>query len=149
MLTLTHVERPQPISDLAAGLTDLALELLSKTGVRGDSVEMELETWRALTAELERELELLRVRSSVKEDFHLGGVIEQAIHRAVVRVVGTLEPERSPAEIEARVRPAVASLRVPTDRQAALGRLVPRPQAGRRPLGRSGVVRRLQLTALN
>jgi hypothetical protein len=44
MLQLTHTEPSRPISDLAADLTDLALNLLGKAGIRGDSVEMELET---------------------------------------------------------------------------------------------------------
>jgi hypothetical protein len=149
MLTLTHADRPRPISDLAAGLTDLALELLTKAGIRGDSVEMELETWRALTDEIEHEFDLLQKRSSFKDDFHLGSVIELAVHRAAVRVASEFDPERSPGEIEARVRPGVASLRVPADKRAALERLMPRPPASRRPLGQSGVVRRLQLTALN
>jgi hypothetical protein len=149
MLTLTHAERPRPISDLAAGLADLALELLGKAGVRGDSVEMELEAWRVLADELEHEMDLFQARSSFEDDFHLGGVIEQALHRAVLRVAGEFDPDRNPAEIEALVRPGVASLRVPVDRRAALERLSPRPPVSRRPLGRSGVVRRLQLTPLN
>jgi hypothetical protein len=44
------------IPDLAASLTDSALEALAEAEVRGNSVEMELELWHALTAELEREL---------------------------------------------------------------------------------------------
>jgi hypothetical protein len=44
------------IPDLAANLTDRALEALAGAGVRGNSVEMELELWHALTAALEREL---------------------------------------------------------------------------------------------
>jgi hypothetical protein len=149
MLTLTQTERPQPISDLAAGLTDLALELLSKAGVRGDSVEMELEAWRVLTGEIEHEFDLLQARSSLEGEFNLGGMIELALHRAALRVAGEFDPERSPTEIEVELRTAFASLRVPADRRAALARLTPRPQSSRRPLGRSGVVRRLQVTALN
>jgi len=54
---LTHVsDRVRRIPDLAASLTDSALEALAAAGIRGDSVAMELELWRALTAELEREL---------------------------------------------------------------------------------------------
>ena len=148
MLTLTQTERPRPISDLAAGLTDLTLEILGKAGVRGDSVEMELETWRVLTDEIEREFDL-QTRSSFEDDFHLGGMIELVLHRAAVRVAGIFDPERRPAEIAAHLRPDVASLRVPGGRRAALERLTRRPEASRRPLRRSGVVRRLQLTELN
>jgi hypothetical protein len=149
MLALTHAERPRPISDLAAGLTDLTLEVLSKAGVQGDSVEMELETWRALTDEIEREFDLLETRSSFEDEFNLAGMIQLAVHRAALRVAGEFDPERSPAEIAAQLRSGVASLRVPRDRRAALERLTPRPRTSRRPLGRSGLVRRLQLTTLN
>jgi hypothetical protein len=55
MLTLIS-DQGQSIPDLAASLTDSALEVLAEAGVQGDSVEMELGLWRALTAELEREL---------------------------------------------------------------------------------------------
>jgi len=149
MSIMTQTERPRPISDLAAGLTDLALELLSNAGVPGDSVEMEIETWRALTDEIEHELNLLQTRSSFEDDFSLGGLIELAIHRAVLRVAGEFDPARSSSDIEAQVRPGVASLRVPRETRAALERMRPRPEVSRRPVGRSGVVRRLQVTALN
>src|SRR5262245_27356774 len=115
MLTLNYnAERPKSISDLAAELTDLALEVLSKAG-GGISVDLELETWHALTAELQREFDILhrhhrsRPSSLDADDFHLGGTIEQVVHRAAVRVLGAFEPERCPTEIEALVRPAVAS----------------------------------------
>jgi hypothetical protein len=75
MLTRTYPEPPQAISDLAADLTDLALEHLSKTGVRGDSVALELALWRTLAAEIERGLPL-------------GGPIEPIIRRAALRVAG-------------------------------------------------------------
>ena len=128
MLTLTQTDRPRPISDLAAGLTDQTLVLLSRAGVRGDSVEMELETWRALTDELEREFDLRSKASpgvwgrnapnAAEADFHLHGVIEQAIHRAALRVAGAFDPDSSPAEIATRVRPGVASLRIAPRRVA-------------------------------
>jgi hypothetical protein len=49
-------ERAHSVTDLAASLTDSALEALAEAGVRGDSVEMELELWHALTDELKRVL---------------------------------------------------------------------------------------------
>ena len=85
MFTLTHADRLRPISDLAADLTDQTLELLSRAGVWGDSVAMELETWQALADELEREYDF-RVKGSIGGDFHLAGVVEQAIPRAALRV---------------------------------------------------------------
>src|SRR5262245_41725009 len=149
MLTLTHTETPRTISDLAAGLTDQTLEILHRAGVRGGSVEMELEAWRALTDEIEHEIDLLHTRPSPEDDFGHVGVIEQAIHRAALRVAGAFDPWRSPAEIEARVRPGVASLRVSGESRAAVERLAPPPRPNRRPLGRSGLLRRLQVTALS
>jgi hypothetical protein len=44
------------VTDLAASLTDSALEALAETGVRDDSVAMELGLWHALTDELKRVL---------------------------------------------------------------------------------------------
>jgi hypothetical protein len=52
---LRHFSDQAPsVTDLAASLTDSALEALAEAGVRGDSVEMELELWHALTDELQR-----------------------------------------------------------------------------------------------
>jgi hypothetical protein len=54
---LTHFSDPcQSIPDLAANLTDSALEVLADAGFRDGSVEMELGLWHALTAKLKREL---------------------------------------------------------------------------------------------
>jgi hypothetical protein len=54
---LTCSSDPVPsISDLAADLTDSALELVAKAGIPGDSVAMELGLWHALSVELGREL---------------------------------------------------------------------------------------------
>jgi hypothetical protein len=149
MATLIQAEQTRPLSDLAAGLTDLALEILTRAGVRGDSVEMELETWRTLTDEIEHEFDLFQTRPSFNKDFSLGGVIEQSIHRAALRVASAFDPEISPAEIEARIRPGVASIRVPADRRVALERLTTSSSTGRRPLGKSGLVRRFQVSTLN
>jgi hypothetical protein len=91
MLTLEQTESPRPISDLAAGLTDVGLKILSKAGVRGNSVEMELETWRALTEELECELD---VGSAFEPAFSLDCVIDRAIHRALIRVTNEFDQER-------------------------------------------------------
>ena len=44
------------VPDLAASLTDSALEALAETGIRGDSVAMELGLWHALADELKRVL---------------------------------------------------------------------------------------------
>jgi len=145
MLTLTHAERAQPLSDLAAGLTDLALEVLARAGIRGDSIEMELELWRALETGLQRESRWLR---GAPRDAELTGVLEDVIHRATLDVAGSFAPENG-GELELKVRHVVAGVRVPVELRAQLGGIVGKGRVDRRPLGRSGVVRMLQLTALN
>src|SRR5262249_22041432 len=82
MLTRTYPEQPQVISDLAAELTDLALEQLSETDVRGDSVALELALWRTLTAEIERGLPV-------------GSPIEPIVRRAALRVAGAFGQRRA------------------------------------------------------
>lgn len=47
--------RAQSISDLAASLTDPALELVGRAEPRSNSIETELKLWHALTAELRAE----------------------------------------------------------------------------------------------
>lgn len=47
-------------ADLAANLTDLALEIHAGAGKKGDSVRAELELWHTLQAELAREQRLQR-----------------------------------------------------------------------------------------
>jgi hypothetical protein len=146
MLT-TLTDQAHPITDLAAGLTDLALEALGPVGRGDDSVEMELELWRALTLELEREMAWRCFASP--GDVPPGGALEQLVHRAVLRVAAALAPGRPPAELVKRTRPGVAALRVPDHLRSALTRLFARPSAGRRPLGGPGQARHLQLTAVN
>jgi hypothetical protein len=147
MFTLTPVERTEPLSDLAATLTDLALPVLNKAGVRGDSIEMELELWRALTAGLKRQsARLLGVSRTTPE---LPGVLEDVIHRATLEVAGSFAPERGMRELELKIRPVVAGLDVSSELRVQLGRILAPVEVDRRPLGRSGVVRALRLTALN
>jgi hypothetical protein len=141
MFTLRPAERTEPLSDLAATLTDLALPVLGKAGVRGDSIEMELELWRALTAGLQRQSARLLDPSGI--------ALEDVIHHAALEVAGSFAPERGMRELELKIRPVVAGLRVPAELRAQLGRTLAPVKVDRRPLGRSGVVRMLRLTALN
>jgi hypothetical protein len=55
-MSILYSKKAHSVTDLAASLTDSALEALAEAGVRGDSVEMELGLWHALTAGLERVL---------------------------------------------------------------------------------------------
>ena len=76
-------DRAPSIADLAATLTDPALELLSSAGARGDSVETELELWRALTAELRRQPVDPPVTS--RPDAPLDRSLKRVVNRAALR----------------------------------------------------------------
>jgi len=73
------------IADLAARLTDPALEFLGRFRAHGDSVEMELDLWHALTTELKREMSESRtlLRPS---DGQRDGALKRVVHRAILRV---------------------------------------------------------------
>jgi len=84
MLTINS-DRTHSIPDLAARLTDRALELLGGAGVLGDSVEMELELWHTLTAELKRELRERRFDQG-RDEASLDGALKQIVRRAARQV---------------------------------------------------------------
>src|SRR5258708_4837964 len=113
----TFADQAHPITDIAAGLTDLALEALGPAGAGDDSVETELGLWHALTLELEREMRWRRF--APRDDYAPDGAAEQLIRRAVLRVAAELAPRLRPAELVERTRPAVAALRVPEHLRAA------------------------------
>lgn len=93
----TFSDRAEPTSDLAAGLTDLALELVADRGPRADSVETELRLWHTLRSELERELRWQRFIPGRGEAAPLD--VRQVVHRAAQRVAGE---EHSFSEFHAR-----------------------------------------------
>src|SRR5688572_26623241 len=109
MSSESYTERNHPTGELAAGLTDLALGVLRKAGVRGDSVEMELELWRALTAGLERELRWGRSTRFATET-PLDVLLLQVIHRAVLDVAFSFAPERVSEELDVGIRPWLVRL---------------------------------------
>jgi hypothetical protein len=82
MLTLSS-DRAHSVADVAARLTDEALELVGGFGISGDSVEMELHLWRVLMVELMRECTPTRFRG----DATLGGAMKRAVNRATLRVI--------------------------------------------------------------
>jgi hypothetical protein len=92
----TNPVSPRTITDLAAGLTDPALEAIAPVLSGRDTVQLELCLWKALTGELERGPR---------------GDVRQVVQRAALRVVGSLAPDRD--DLEAVIRPAVAALRLP------------------------------------
>jgi hypothetical protein len=73
------------INDLAAELTDPALEILAEAGVRGDSVAMELRLWHALADGLEKEVQP-QTGGRVP-----AGVLRGVVRRAAVRVAAGFE----------------------------------------------------------
>jgi hypothetical protein len=142
-------EKNGPATELAAGLTDLALDLLRKAGVGGDSVEMELGLWRALTAGLECEL---RRRQWARPGgiTPLDNVISQVVHRAALDVAAAFAPDRDPADLDVRIRFWVGRLQIPPGLRMLPGKLfASEDDSWAGPRGRSGGVRKLRVTALN
>jgi hypothetical protein len=84
--TLAH--QGQTTSELAAGLTDLALETLAGAALPNDSVETELKLWHTLEAELERERRWRRFIPRPGEAPSVGTVLEDVVSRAARRVAG-------------------------------------------------------------
>lgn len=92
-------DRAQPTSDLAAGLTDLALEIVAGVGAQAESVKTELRLWHTLRAELEREFRWQRFIPGRGQGAPLDGVLRQVVHRAASRVAGE---EQSVPEYQGR-----------------------------------------------
>ncbi len=69
-------------SDLAARLTDVALEALAGTTGPLDSVEMELALWHTLEAELERDRRWQRFLPRRSEFASLGRALQEVVSRA-------------------------------------------------------------------
>ena len=90
MLSLVP-SQPQGVTEVAARLTDHALEFLRSFRPRGDSVEMELELWHALTAELNREMNERHDAAPVDEAPSCSA-LRKVVDRATLRVAA----ERSP-----------------------------------------------------
>jgi hypothetical protein len=147
MHNLTRSEWERPVSDLAAALTEPALEVLVKSGVRGDSVAMELELWDALAEEIQREARW--IRRAPDGELELGGVLEEVVHRAALQVAGSFAPGRDTGDLEFSIVPRIGALQLPAGLRSRLTRLAAPAPRDRRPLGNSGTARRLQLTALN
>src|SRR5262245_39917545 len=110
MLATIHNEANLHVSELAASLTDMALDVLRQAGVEGDSVELELELWRALTARLEREAHWRQHRHMAAVS-PLESFLAQTIHRAALEVAAAFAPERLVTEHDLRIRPHVDRLR--------------------------------------
>jgi hypothetical protein len=149
MSNVTYSNPSRPATELAAALTDLALEVLGRAGVAGDSVEMELELWRALTAGLERESRWqhwLGRNGEVPPD----SALAQVVHRAALDVATVFTPDRDAADVDLSLRPWVARLRTMAEQRRLWGQVSARRESrSPRPLGRSGIVRQLSVTALN
>jgi hypothetical protein len=75
-------------SDLAAGLTDLALEALAGASMPRDSVEAELKLWHTIEAELERDHRWQRSSLRHGEALPVEEVLQQVVRQAARRVAG-------------------------------------------------------------
>jgi len=136
------------IDDFAASMTDRALRVARQASVAGDSVALELQLWKSLAGQLEREVGLhrwLRYGESVVHN----GTLPQIMHRAILDVAHEQGPNRNQRELESVVRPLVAELSFSNDEHRDLERLFPSREPTTRRLGRSGILRRLQVVALN
>src|SRR4051812_48130674 len=109
MLATIHTETNLHVSELAASLTDLALEVLRHAGVEGDSVALELELWQALTTRLEHEAHW-RQHRHVAAVSPLESFLAQTIHRAALEVAAASAPDRLVTEHDLRIRPHVDRL---------------------------------------
>jgi hypothetical protein len=149
MVATTRTETDRRDSDLAAELTDFVLEGLARAGVRGDSVALELAAWQALDEALSRE-------SRWQRWTRLGGgspaesVLAHVVHRATLAVAAAFAPRRHLADLEWRLRPWLAGLRVsPRQRGLLAERLARTDRDWGRVAGTSGIVRALRVRALN
>jgi hypothetical protein len=84
--TLAHPA--QTTSELAARLTDRALETLAGEALPSDSVETELKLWHMLEAELERECRWQRFIPRRSAAAPVARVLEDVVSRAARRVAG-------------------------------------------------------------
>jgi hypothetical protein len=149
MVATTRTGADHRDNDLAAELTDFVLEGLARAGVRGDSVALELALWRALDASLARESRWqrwTRLGGGSAPD----GTLAQVVHRAALTVAVAFAPEHDAAELERRLRPWVAGLRVTPRLRALLNERTARTeQDWARATRDSGTVRALRLSPLN
>jgi hypothetical protein len=81
-------------SDLAAGLTELALEELASKSMPRDSVDAELRLWHTLEAELERDRRWQRSSPRNGESAPVEQVLHQLVRRAAQRVAGAFQIRR-------------------------------------------------------
>ncbi len=90
-MSAANANQGKTIADLAAGLTDLALESLAGASLLRNSIEVELRLWHALQTELERDRRRLR---SISRPGETGWVRDawQIVNRAAQRVADALEP---------------------------------------------------------
>jgi hypothetical protein len=76
---------------MAARLTDRALQALSGGSKLDDSVDVELQLWHALEAELERDHRWQRTSARHGDTVGVEQILQQVVCRATRRVGGTME----------------------------------------------------------
>ena len=144
---MSHRFNPSnPISNIAATLTDHALRVARNARIDGDSVALELQLWKALTGQLERAVGL-QAWLPYKESVVLNGTLHHVIQRAVTNVAQEQGRVRNPRELESLIRPLVAAVSFSTDERRELARQFPSGKSTTWRRGRSGTVRGLQFAA--
>ncbi len=114
------------VDDLAAHWTEAALEILKAAGIRAVSVELELETWRAMKRVLRCELRWQRVfRFSTLVS--LGTLMEQVFRKAMLLAAGKFAPLVVTTEFEKRIRAAARDRRATAAERRLYAELVGQP----------------------
>jgi hypothetical protein len=92
------------VDDLAGHWTDRALKVLKDSGVNGNSVALELETWNTLRSALHAEFRKQQaMRPAVTPSFT--SVMRRAFHRATTMVARQFGSPSSATDVESRVQP--------------------------------------------
>jgi hypothetical protein len=91
------------VDDLAAHWTEPALEILKAAGFGPISVDMEVETWRALQEVLRSELRWQRA-FRLSTLVSLSTVMEQVLRKATLIAARIFEPQAVSSEFKTRIR---------------------------------------------
>jgi hypothetical protein len=137
------------VDELAAHWTEPVLAILKSLDFGQVTVELELETWRAVKIAIRRELRWQRVfRASTLVS--LSRLLGESLAQAVMSLFRTHRPERISYRLEARVRQMAAERRATGAERNVFVELVrgSGPRAGLKAPSVSDFVPRLRLSAV-
>jgi hypothetical protein len=132
------------VDDLAGLWTEPVLEIIKAVGAVRLSVEVELQTWRALRKVLRAELDWQRAfRLSTRVSF--GNLMEQVLRKATMLVIRNLQPQLISSDLATRIRRMVADRQATPDERRLYAVIVREPALGAafKPLSRTDLVPRL------